>query len=186
MTARIQPVDNPSPEVRALLERTLVRDGRPLNIFTTLAHAPLLLRRVNALGGAFLASGGVPARERELVVLRVGWRCRSVYEFGQHQLIGQAAGLSEDEVRRTTVEPLDDWPAGDAALLRLADDVCRDATVHEGTWQALAARFAPAELLELVLLAGYYAMISAFLNAVGVELDPGVPDWPTSREDPAP
>ena len=35
-----------------------------------------------------------------------------------------------------------------------------------------------AELIELVIVAGFYRMVSGFLNTMGVELDPGVPSWP--------
>jgi len=73
-------------------------DGTPLNIFGTIAHHPRLLKRFMNFAGLFLNKGLLPAREREIVILRVGWNCQSVYEFGQHTIIGERVGLSLDEV----------------------------------------------------------------------------------------
>ena len=73
-------------------------DGRPLNIFGVLGHHPKLLKRFNLLGGFILNKGLIPERERELVILRVGWNAQAVYEFGQHTVIGQRCGLTDDEI----------------------------------------------------------------------------------------
>ena len=119
--SRIPLVTDPPPEAREVLERTPLRDGAPLNIFGALAHHPRLLRRFSAMGGELLQSGLLPPRDREIVVLRVGWRRGSVYEFGQHTLIGAAAGLAGFYIMvsgflRSTRVPLDDgvpgWPKG--------------------------------------------------------------------------
>src|SRR5215813_10048108 len=108
---RIAPLTDPTPEVKELLDKTRIRQGPVLNVFATMAHHPRLLKRFNVLGGLFLGRGLLPARERELVILRTGWRTRCEYEFGQHTLLGRQAGLTDEEIRRVT----DDdgrWPAG--------------------------------------------------------------------------
>ena len=56
--------------------------GAPLNIFGTLAHHPKLLKRWLVFGNHVLAESTLPARDRELLILRTGWRCRSPYEWG--------------------------------------------------------------------------------------------------------
>ena len=45
----------------------------PINIFATLAKHPKMAKRFNLFGGFLLNKGLVPAREREIVILRVGW-----------------------------------------------------------------------------------------------------------------
>ena len=69
-----------------------------LNIFATLAHHPKLLKRWSAFGGVLLYGGELPARERELLILRTAWNCRADYEWGQHVRIGLAAGVTSDEI----------------------------------------------------------------------------------------
>jgi 4-carboxymuconolactone decarboxylase len=182
-SARIPPVDPGSalagPEVAELLEKTKLGGGEALNIFRTLAHQPKLLKRFNVLGGAFLVHGLLPAREREIVILRVGWNCRSVYEFGQHTVIGRDAGLTGEEIASlATTRAGGPWNADDEALIALADEICADDCASEATFAALRRRWNDAELVELVALAGFYRMVSGFLNTFGVEAEEGLPGWP--------
>ncbi len=182
---RIEPVDLGSvddDELRATLSTALTVDGRPLNIFGVLAHHPKLLKRFNLLGGFILNKGLLPERERELVILRVGWNARAVYEFGQHTVIGKRCGLADDEITALTRSPHEhDWSADDRALIALADDLAADDCVSDGTWTALALRWSDAELVELLVVAGYYRLVSGFLNSAGVQLDDGIPGFPTDH-----
>jgi 4-carboxymuconolactone decarboxylase len=50
--------------------------------------------------------------------------------------------------------------------------------VSDDTWAALSTRWSDAELVELLVVAGFYRLVSGFLNSAGVELDPGVPGFP--------
>ena len=79
---------------------TLKRDGQVFNIFSTLARHPALLRRWLVFGNHVLGKSTLPARERELAILRTGWLCRAEYEWGHHVAIGKDAGLSADEIKR--------------------------------------------------------------------------------------
>jgi len=178
--ARIEPVsfDDADGELAEILAGALTLDGRPLNIFGVLGHHPKLLKRFNLLGGFLLNKGLLPERERELVILRVGWNARAEYEFGQHTLIGQRCGLTDDEIAALT-RPLDErqWSDDDRALIELADELAADDCVSDHTWQRLAERWSDAELVELLIVAGFYRLVSGFLNSAGVQLDDGVPGW---------
>lgn len=156
------------------------RDPPPLNIFRTLARNKPLEKGFVALGGHLLFYGSLPEREREIVILRVGWRCGSEYEFGQHTTIGIRAGLAEAEVDRLADAGDGEWSEDDAALVALADELCTDNVVSDATWEALAGRWSDSELLELLVLAGYYRLVSGMLNSVGVPLEPATPGWPAA------
>lgn len=179
---RVPIITDPSPEVREILATALEREGVPLNIFGVLAHNPRLLKRFNLMGGALLAKGRLPARERELVILRVGWNARAVYEFGQHTLIGRQAGLTDAEIAAVCGVGDHDWSPGDHLLLTMADELCEDDCVSDDTFAALAERWDHGELVELVVCAGFYRMVSGFLNSFGVPLDEGVPGWPDGAQ----
>ena len=139
--ARIEPIDLDDvtdAELRDTLAGALTHDGKPLNIFGVLGHHPKLLKRFNLLGGFILNKGLLPERERELVILRVGWNARAVYEFGQHTVIGKRCGLTDDEIVALTRSPHDHaWSPEDRALIALADDLHADDCVSDGTWLAL-------------------------------------------------
>jgi alkylhydroperoxidase family enzyme len=172
-TPRILPVDSPDVEQAALLAKTLLApDGRPLNVFATLAHRPLLLRRVNALGGYFFINGHIAARERELVILRTATRIGSTYEIGQHRRIGVEAGLTSAEID-SAIDPTSEhsWSPDDRALLAFTDEVIRTDTISDAGWDALAGSYDELERAELLVLVGFYRMLGAVLNGLRVRPD---------------
>ena len=177
----------PGSELADILASAMTVNGRPPNIFAVLSHHPKLFKRFNLMGGYLLNKGLLPEREREIVILRVGWRARAVYEFGQHTIIGRRCGLSDDEIASLAADgegggPGGDhrWSEADLDLIALADELCDDDCVGDATWARLAARWSEAELVELVIVAGFYRLVSGFLNTMGVPLDEGVPGWPGS------
>lgn len=160
-------------ETTALLDSL----GR-LNIFTTLAHHPKALKRWLVFGGHVLARSTLPDRERELLILRVGWRCGSEYEFGQHTVIGERLGITDEEIRRLATDDLGGWSVEDARWIRAADDLVADHRLSDATWAALAEDLTDQQLIDLVFAVGQYVMVTMALNSFGVELDEGVPGWP--------
>jgi alkylhydroperoxidase family enzyme len=158
--------------------RVASRGGPGLNIYRTLAAHPKLLKRWGVFGTHVLYKNSLPERERELLILRTGWRCRSEYEWGQHVLIARAAGLKDDEIERVKAGPDDGaWSEADAALLRAADELHEDAFISNRTWEVLAHRFEQKQLIDIIFTVGQYHIVSMALNTLGVQLDEGVPGF---------
>jgi alkylhydroperoxidase family enzyme len=152
----------------------LERDGEVFNIFATLARHPDLLRRWLVFGNHVLGKSTLPARERELAILRMGWLCRAEYEWGHHVEIGKQAGLSEDEIRRVRQGPdAPGWDAFESSLLRAVDELHADSFISDGTWKALSERYNSQQLLDLIFTAGQYKLVSMALNSLGVQLEDG-------------
>jgi alkylhydroperoxidase family enzyme len=152
----------------------LQRDGQIFNIFTTLARHPKLLKRWLVFGNHILAKSTLPAREREIAILRMGWLCRAEYEWGHHLAIGKQAGLSDADIRRIAAGP--DAPGLDqfeAVLLRAVDELHADTFISDATWQSLVERYNTEQLLDLVFTAGQYKLVSMALNSLGVQLEEG-------------
>jgi len=178
---RIHPVEDPAPEVTQMLAKTMTDDsGTPLAIFRTMARHPRMMKRFNVLGGFFLTRGELPARDRELAVLRTAWRTRCEYEWAQHVLIGREAGLTDDEIER--VARGGQWGGTDAALLRATDEVLDHCDVSDQTWQTLTQVYTDEQLCEFVLLVGFYRMTAGFLTATGVIKEGALPGWPVDIE----
>jgi 4-carboxymuconolactone decarboxylase len=164
-----------SDEVRELLPKASPDEAsaaKPLNIFTTLARHPKLLKRWLVFGVHVLGKSTLPARERELVILRTGWLCQSQYEFHQHTRIGRACGLTPDEIRRTT-EGADAWTGRDAVLIRAADELHADQMIGDETWRALRECFGEQQILDLIFSIGQYTLVSMALNSLGVQAEDG-------------
>jgi len=161
-------------ESQELLSR-LQSEGRVLNIYRTLANHPKLLKRWGVFGTHVLLKNTLPPRERELLILRTGWLRRSEYEWGQHVLIAGRSGVTDAEIERVKHGPdADGWDAGDAALLRAADELLEEAFITDETWKALAGRFETAQLIDVIFTVGQYNLVSMALNTLGVQLDDGV------------
>jgi alkylhydroperoxidase family enzyme len=158
--------------------RALMEAMGPLNIFLTMANHPKLFKRWMVFGGHVLTRNTLPPRERELVILRVGWACGSDYEFGQHTIIGRREGLTDDEISRIAAAPLDEWPTSDAMLLRATDDLVRDQRIGDATWAALSLEWETQQLMDLVFTVGQYVMTCMALKTFGVQREPGVPGLP--------
>ncbi|HEU4431044.1 MAG TPA: carboxymuconolactone decarboxylase family protein [Myxococcota bacterium] len=181
---RIEPLDAASapPETRDQLAKLAggdVAGGRVLNIFSTLAHHPELMRRWLVFGNHVLAKSTLPARERELAILRVGYLCKSEYEWGQHVLIARRCGISDEEIARIAVGPdARGWSSADAAILRAADELHADQMIGDGTWAELEKKWSVQQRMDLVFAIGQYHLVAMALNTFGVQRDPGVPGLP--------
>ena len=157
-------------------------DGSILNLYPTLARNPKMADRFLTFASYILRESSLPPREREILILRIGWLCRSEYEFGQHTLVGKAVGLTSEEITRITEGPdAPGWDPFDATLLRAVDELHADAFIGDATWNALSNRYNETQLMDLVLTVGDYNMISMYLNTVGVQLEQGKFGFPKGK-----
>ncbi|MEZ5649297.1 MAG: carboxymuconolactone decarboxylase family protein [Burkholderiaceae bacterium] len=174
---RISPVpqDRWTDEQQALAAPILARHGRLLNIFRTQLAHPEAMRGFLGFGSYVLSKRNtLPAREREIVVLRTGFLCGSGYEWTQHHRIGLHAGLTEAEIERIKTGPdAPEWSAADRALLRATDELHADQFIGDGAWQALAEHFSEQQSIDVVYTVGQYTLVSMLLNTLGVQLDDG-------------
>jgi 4-carboxymuconolactone decarboxylase len=173
-TPRIAPIPEAdwSPAQREALA-PLAERGHVYNLFTTLARAPGALEAFNTWGAFVLVQSSLPARERELLILRVGWNCRAGYEWSQHARIGRRAGLTAEELGGIKQGPSwDAWSERDRLLLTAADELDRERMISDATWSALAQCFDERQRMDIVFVVGHYTQTCMLLNTFGVQLDP--------------
>lgn len=157
-------------------QKEALKDFGPnlLNIFRTLVRAPKALTRFNAWGGYVLSRrNDLPEREREIVILRVGYLCKSGYEFTQHTRIGLASGLTADEIQNIKQGAGAGWSDADAVLIRAADELHADQFITDATWADLGRHYSEKQCMDVVFTVGQYTQVSMFLNTFGVQLDAG-------------
>ena len=179
---RIEPVDlgRLDADQRAALAPFLDTDGgkvgggRVLNIFRTLAHAPKALTAFLGWGSYILSRrNALSERDRELVILRTGYNCRSGYEWTQHKRIGLDCGLTADEIERIKAGPdAAGWTDIDRAMLRATDELTADHFVTDATWAALAP-LGDKGRMDLVMTVGQYTQVSMMLNSFGIQVEDG-------------
>jgi alkylhydroperoxidase family enzyme len=150
----------------------------PFNVFKTFVNHPGLLKRWGVFAGHVLGHSTLPVRDRELLILRIGYLCRSRYEWGQHVLIARQARISDDEIRRVQAGPdAPGWSDTDRLLLEATDELHADARISDATWNGLAAHFNTRQLMDIVFTVGQYNMVSMALNSFGVQPDEGLPGF---------
>jgi hypothetical protein len=175
---RVQPI-----EKVAARAREVMADGpaNAVNVVATLATARTMNKAFGGFAQQLLFHGTVDKQQRELVILRIGWNCQAVYEFGQHTLFGRSVGLTEQQIYDVT-RPISQgtWSPAEAALLQMTDDLYADDCVSDATWAELEKHFSHSDIIEFMMAAGCYRLVSGLLNSCGVQLDEGVPGFPTA------
>jgi len=166
-------------DIRPQLEAIERGSGRLLNIFRTLARHPKLLKRWLVFGNHVLSGSTLPARERELIILRTGYLCGSGYEWAQHVAIGRAAGVTDDEIRRLGAEPAaTGWSDSDRTLLHATDQLVASKFIDDETWAALATTWNEQQLMDIVFTVGQYTLVSMALNTFGVQIEDDTDRFP--------
>lgn len=164
-------------DVKAIMA-PFVRDGADYNIFKTLTHHPDLMRRWLVFANHVLFKSTLPLRERELVILRIGYLCQAGYEWGQHAQLARKAGMSDAEILSTKSGPgTAGIPELDRLLMQATDELHADAHISDASWSALEQHLDKRQLMDLVFTVGQYTLVSMALNTLGVQPDDGLPDW---------
>jgi 4-carboxymuconolactone decarboxylase len=143
------------------------------NAFRMLAHAPSVSASVLRLVFALLTETALDPELRELVILRVAQRCRGTYVWVQHVALARTAGVSDFQIAALQrVEP-PAWLFSDRerTALGFADEVSDACRATDDTFRAVRELFSPREVVELVLLIGYFRMISGLMTTLDVEVE---------------
>jgi 4-carboxymuconolactone decarboxylase len=144
------------------------------NLFKTMAHSPRVCRNFLRLGNALLRDSDLSPVLREIAILRVGWLCGSLYEYTKHVDIGSKAGVSQEQINAIPY-----WTSAtcfnekERAVLAYTDESTRVVQVRDETYKAVRAFLSEQEIVKLTVTIGYYGMVSRYLVAMQVELDPG-------------
>jgi 4-carboxymuconolactone decarboxylase len=174
--ARIEPISESSwdPELDQLREGLRAQGLTDVHLMMTLANHPTLMRRFLVFGNHVLAKSTLPARERELIILRTGYLCRSGYEWAHHIEIASEAGIGLDLRQIVAGAAAPEWTDGDRDLLQATDEQVTNHFISDETWTVLAQRWDQRQLMDIVFTIGQYTLVSMALNTFGVQLEAGV------------
>lgn len=151
--------------------------GQPVNLYKALANHPAFVGAWTEFAQSMRVDTKTPRGLRELMILRSGQVQASEYEWAQHLRMARKAG-----VREAQIEQLADWRTSaefteqERAALGLLEGVTAG-KVDDATWQKAAGLYSREEMVELVLVAGFYSMVARVLDALRVELDDDIRDY---------
>jgi 4-carboxymuconolactone decarboxylase len=176
LTPRIAPLEPPyRPDIEAALSKWMPPGSpvEPLRLFRTLVVHDTLASRMRPLGAGILgATARVPAPLREVMIHRTCALTGAEYEWGVHVVgMGRPLGLSDEQLHATVHGSFseDCWDAEQSSVFRLADELHETSTVSDELWQDLSTRFDTPQILELLVTAGWYHVISYVCNGARVQ-----------------
>lgn len=167
-----------------------------LNLFRALLRRPQIARALSLLG-AVLFQGDIKQdsdgtigpsldpRLRELAILRIAWRTRSVYEWTQHWRIATRIGIPAD-----VLASVRDWRTSERleskerAVLAAVDEIVDTGSVNDSTWVELASFLDDAQLVELTVVIGNWIMASVILRTLRIPLEQSLESWPPDGLEP--
>ena len=178
---RIEPMVAPyPPEVGEQLARMMPAGAEPIGLFRLFVRNLPMARAMSGWGGYELSRQlSLSMREREIVIDRTCARTGCEYEWGVHiQVFADRVGLTVDQLASLTHGgPTDEgWTERERLLITTVDELHDTNDISDPLWSALVgAGFVDAELLDLLLLTGWYHAISFVTRVPRLPQEPGTP-----------
>jgi glucose/arabinose dehydrogenase/alkylhydroperoxidase family enzyme len=108
--------------------------------------------------------------DRELLILRTGWNAQAVYEWAKHVgSVGRARDHGLEPLWIAQGADASGWNANELNLIAAADEMYRDTTISDATWQALSEQYDTHQMMSVVWSTARYRRVSMTLNALGVQ-----------------
>jgi len=151
--------------------RQLLSPERPNEIALIFGHAETNWPRLADLLLSILSQQKLDKKLRELAILRVARLRGAAFEWDQHVGISEAAGVSIDLRRAIEAGQIDAPCFSELERLVLAatTQLVETGTLDRSTFDRLAARLSPREVVELLLAAGVYEALAKLMNALELE-----------------
>jgi 4-carboxymuconolactone decarboxylase len=143
--------------------------AQPAPDLAILGEHPALVEGVGPFHRYIANESSLPARDREVLILRIAALSRSAPVWNVHVPIARAAGLTNTDVARAGGVPdARGWNDFDGALLRAADELHAQSFVSDVSWNALARRYSRHQLMDTVFTVAHYSMWAMTVNTIGV------------------
>jgi alkylhydroperoxidase family enzyme len=147
------------------------------DIIGLLVRHPKMARVFLNFNGFLLQRGELPARLRELTILRVALARRSAYEWGQHVRMAARNDISEDDITRL-IRGNDEFVGTDRVVLDAADELLDEGHARWETWQALVEALGEHAAMEFIFVVGVYVLSAMAFETWGLPPAPGAAPLP--------
>jgi alkylhydroperoxidase family enzyme len=170
--ARIPYPDLDRPEIAPLAARIKAeRGGKLLNLYRMLLHSPPVAEGWLGFLTAIRQKCSLPARVRELVIMRIAVLNAAEYEFEAHLPFAREERVSDAQIEALRTGNLALFDERERAALAYAEAMTRTIRVPDDVFAAVRRHFAERETVELTATIGAYNLVSRFLEALQVDHD---------------
>ncbi|CAL79886.1 conserved hypothetical protein; putative Carboxymuconolactone decarboxylase family protein [Bradyrhizobium sp. ORS 278] len=180
---RISALQPPYPPDIQIQFDQIMRGAPPLMLFRVMAGHARAWDKFR--GGSVLDRGPLSLRDREIVIDRTCALNACEYEWGVHvATFAAAARLTPQQTDATVLGTADApcWSGQEQALIAAVDALHARATLTEAEFAGLRACYAEDQVLEIILLCGFYRTVSYLANALGLPLERGAARFPRAAE----
>jgi len=169
-TMRLAPVEPGTRPELANIERQILQErGRISTLYRVLLNSAPLAQGWEAMFTAIRNRASLPARLRELAILRIAMLNGAPYEFDAHVPHALKAGIAEDAIQALREGRIaDNMPVLDRLVLELTDTMTRNIEVPDALFERVRGNFDDTQLVELVATVAGYNMVSRFLVALRI------------------
>jgi alkylhydroperoxidase family enzyme len=187
VTPRIAPLEAPyEPATSAQLAQMMPAGTPPIALFRAFAKNLPMTVAMSGWGRYELSRRlSLTMRDREIVIDRTCARCGCEYEWGVHvAFFADRVDLDRPQVESLVIGGPDDecWRNHrDRLIIRAVDSLHDHSDIDDDLWHELATEFSEANLLDLLLLCGWYHAISFTARAARIPLEPGAPTFSSCR-----
>ena len=157
-------------EQRALVEK-YAPDGNPGNALRTFIRVPALTDRVFPVLNYVANDSTLSPRHRAMLILRTAWLTQNANLWATYASRAGEAGLTGDEVRRVAEGPDQGWSEFEQVLVGLADQLFRNSSVTDQTWDALVEEYDLYNLMDAVVTVGVITTRAILFNSLGIQPD---------------
>jgi alkylhydroperoxidase family enzyme len=172
--------------VAARLESMMPPGVPPILLFRTLVRNLPMTEAMSTWGSYELSKQlSLSMRDREIIIDRTCALCHCEYEWGVHiDYFAQRVGFSVEQITSLTHGGPSDtcWEnERDRVLIEAVDSLCATAQIKDALWESITQHFTENEILDLLMLTGWYHAICFTANVIHIDLEDGAPRFDDVR-----
>jgi 4-carboxymuconolactone decarboxylase len=181
--AKIDPENMTDAQKKAAAELASGPRGEVRGPFNVLLRSPELMSPVQKVGEYLRFKCQLDRRIAEMATLIAARHWTQVYEWNAHHPLALKAGL-KPEIAQAIAEGRrpSDMATDEEIVYDLLTEALQNKSVSDFTYERGIKQFGEQNLVDLLAIAGYYALLAMLLNVARTQLpagrEPGMPHFP--------
>lgn len=157
---------------RRVYDRISSTRGDVLNVFRIMLNSPGATDVVSSVGEYIRFKSNLSPAIREIATLTIARENENDYEWTQHLPIARQVGIPDRVIDaiRDGQAPIG-IPEDEGVIVQAAKELKNDGALSESTFQAIETLLGPEQTVDLIVLVGYYTLLSGLIRSLGVEVE---------------
>ena len=172
-----EPTNSLSPGALKVYNKLLEKRGSVDGLYESMLNHPKALKHIGRLGTYLRFEGALPDDIREIIILYVSKKLNCGYEWIKHEPYAIKAGISEEIINKIKAgKPHSEFNNRISQAMQIADCVLNRISIPDELHNSVEKELGTKDLIELVILCGFYSLIASFTLAFDVPMPQGFED----------